>query len=96
MKNFIVIIILALSVCSCQKYEERLRQESITKEENSQVNDQCIRREIFLQCISITDPHPNLNNDNRAKIISECGTQSYYLSLRQKSRVKPECLSGER
>jgi len=57
-----------------------------------QVIDQCVRREIMLQCLAAIPKGPasTVTND-WAEVVQECGSTAYYQSIRHKGQVKPEC-----
>lgn len=54
--------------------------------------DQCLRREIFTQCLNQVPLGPSsaLYND-WDKVIGQCESAAYYQSRRKKSMIKPEC-----
>ena len=56
---------------------------------SSKSHDQCIRSEIFQQCISVVKDK-NMNGKD-ADVIKECDTAAYYQSIRNEAVVKPEC-----
>ena len=56
--------------------------------------DQCLRQEIFKQCMASIPKGPthitDTNND-WGKVIDNCENAAYHQSLRLKSSIKPEC-----
>lgn len=50
-------------------------------------NDQCLRREIFTECIELIPDLYRVDPD----IIKECRDTSYYLSKRKSSEIREEC-----
>jgi hypothetical protein len=58
------------------------------------ISNQCIRAELFKQCMSMIPVGPSTlvdTKNNWSDVVSECGTQSYYQSLRAKSKIPVEC-----
>lgn len=56
--------------------------------------DQCMRREIFQQCMKAlpVGPKTTMYND-WDEVVKECENVAYYQSLRRRSQIKSECLS---
>jgi hypothetical protein len=56
------------------------------------VPDQCLRAQLFRECLSLVPAGPQSTqyNDWR-EVINECADAAYYQSLRKKDQVKPEC-----
>lgn len=56
--------------------------------------DQCLRREIFKECLQTVPagPQQTVTND-WSEVIDECQSTAYYQSIRQESQIKPECRS---
>lgn len=54
--------------------------------------DQCMRREIFFQCLSSIPkgPEKTVTND-WDEVVSECGSQAYYQAMRRRSQITQEC-----
>lgn len=54
--------------------------------------DQCLRREIFRECMSVLPkgPESTMSND-WAEVVGECSQTAYYQSLRQPEQIAPEC-----
>lgn len=54
--------------------------------------DQCLRAELFKQCLAAVPagPQQTVTND-WSEVVDECQHASYYQSLRQISQIKPEC-----
>jgi hypothetical protein len=55
--------------------------------ENNDIIDQCLRREIYKECM---DAAPK-DKEPWSKIMDKCSRLSEYQSLRQLAQVKPEC-----
>jgi hypothetical protein len=54
--------------------------------------DQCLRREIFMQCLGTVPKGPDSTKYNDwDEVVSECENAAYYQSKRQRSRIKEEC-----
>ncbi len=57
-----------------------------------QLVDQCMRREIFQQCMKALPAGPKATRYNDwGEVVSKCEDVAYYQSLRRKSWIKPEC-----
>lgn len=54
--------------------------------------DQCLRREIFKECLQIVPagPQSTVTND-WSEVIDECQSAAYYQALRRQEQIKPEC-----
>lgn len=60
-------------------------------EENSR-NDQCMRREIFAQCMKLLPAGPESTKYNDwDEVVSECERTAWAQSYRKESAIKPEC-----
>lgn len=58
-------------------------------------SDECLRREIFQQCLASVPKGPQTTQENPwHKVIAECESAAYYQSQRLSSRIKPECRPG--
>ena len=54
--------------------------------------DQCMRREIFQQCLTNLPAGPKATMYNDwDEVVKECENVAYYQSLRRQSGIKPEC-----
>lgn len=56
--------------------------------------DQCLRQEIFKQCVANIPKGPThltATGNDWDEVISACQSASYYQSIRVKSTIKPEC-----
>lgn len=56
--------------------------------------DQCLRQEIFKQCLVNAPKGPThlaAAGNDWDEFISQCDSASYYQSIRIKSTIKPEC-----
>lgn len=62
--------------------------------DNPQMADQCMRREIFQQCMKALPAGPKATMYNDwDEVVSQCDSVAHYQSLRRKSQIKPECQS---
>lgn len=60
--------------------------------ENSAGPDQCLRREIFKQCMELTQKvSQTVTYNDTDEIISECEKVAYYQSMKQKSYIPNWC-----
>ena len=58
----------------------------------SRVANQCLRREIFNECMKILPAGPiSTKYNDWDEVVSECGNQAYYMSHRKESTIPPEC-----
>ena len=77
MKNALVFSILALAGCS---------------EMRSPVTDQCLRRELFTQCLKNIPKGPaSVKYNDWDDVVSACERAAYYQSFKPKAFIKPEC-----
>ena len=57
-----------------------------------QVVDQCLRREITNECMKSLPAGPVATKYNDwDEVVSECRQNGYYMSIRKRKFVKPEC-----
>lgn len=57
-----------------------------------EVHDQCMRREIFKECLAALPAGPKQTQYNDwAEVVRECETAAYYQSYRTKRFVSEEC-----
>ena len=60
--------------------------------EDPQKPDQCMRREIFMQCMAALPAGPQATRYNDwDEVVGKCENAAYFQSLRRKSGIKPEC-----
>lgn len=60
--------------------------------ERTSFSDQCLRREIFQQCLAAVPPGPAAPKYNDwAEVIDECETAAFRQSYREVKHIKPEC-----
>ena len=54
--------------------------------------DQCLRREIFQQCMKALPggPQATMNND-WSEVVNKCESAAYYQSLKKKKHITAEC-----
>lgn len=57
------------------------------------VFDQCLRREVFMQCLATVPKGPERVSDSNDwdEVIDECATAAQYMSVRRLSKIKEEC-----
>ncbi len=56
------------------------------------IPDQCIRNDLFRQCLSVVPVGPVVTHENDwAAVVKECSNVAYYQSLRKKSIITPAC-----
>lgn len=54
--------------------------------------DQCLRREMFESCLTRAPAGPTVTKYNDwDEVVSECGSQAYYLSIRPRNAIPPAC-----
>ena len=56
--------------------------------------DQCLRQEIFKQCLANIPKGPThltAAGNDWDEVVSQCDSAAYYQSMRIKSTIKPEC-----
>ena len=54
--------------------------------------DQCMRQEIFQQCMKALPAGPKATMYNDwDEVVGQCDSVAHYQSLRRKSQIKPEC-----
>lgn len=88
MKRIAILVFVCVGMVGCDT-------ETAVRKDRSVV-DQCLRREIFRECMECLPRGPErvANSNDWDEVISECAKQAYYNSLRPASQVKPECSSG--
>jgi hypothetical protein len=60
--------------------------------ESTQTRDQCLRTELFQQCLAAVPAGPTQAHYNDwDELVDACDTAAAYQSLRSKKFVKPEC-----
>lgn len=56
------------------------------------IADQCMRSKVFEQCMKSLPAGPLASKYNDwDEVVSECGRQAYYQSIRDRQFIKPEC-----
>ena len=86
-----IALLLALTLVACGKHSSETTAYS-SDVDDVIVFDQCLRREIFNECIKNLPAGPTSTKYNDwDEVISECSSTSYYLSKRRRAFVKPEC-----
>jgi len=54
--------------------------------------DQCMRREIFNECLKTIPAGPTKAHYNDwSEVVGKCEDAAYYQSLRKTTQIKPEC-----
>jgi len=54
--------------------------------------NQCMRAELFKECMALVPPGPQSTHYNDwAEVVSACGSQAYYLSLRPRVEIPKGC-----
>ena len=62
------------------------------KPQERSYNDQCLRREIFMQCMAALPVGPvSTHNNDWGKVVDECDSTAQRLSIREERHIKPEC-----
>lgn len=60
--------------------------------EAMQVSDQCMRVELFRQCMAALPAGPvSTHYSDWDEVVDSCESAAFYQSLRQRGFVKPEC-----
>lgn len=83
MKKLLIIVgILSLTACS----------EEVPIMKNRHIADQCLRAVLFDKCMRTLPAGPLASKYNDwDEVVSECGRQAFYQSIRNREHVKPEC-----
>jgi hypothetical protein len=62
------------------------------KEADPTSHDQCLRREIFIQCLQTVPKGPEVTHNNAWDgVVEACESSAWYQSQRRQSNIKPEC-----
>lgn len=79
MNKLVVVLALVLAACT-EPVEERQA-------------DQCLRRELFQECLAAVPQGPThtAGSNDWDEVIAECRTTAYYMSNRPKYMIKEEC-----
>ena len=85
MKKF-SILILALALAACGQKPEAKRTEP----------DQCIRAELFKQCLAAvpTGPTHTVASNDWDEVVDACSNSAVVTSYRTLDQIKPECRRG--
>lgn len=79
MKRAVWILVVALAGCDKDDWSQT-------------VPDQCLRAELFKSCMASLPAGPQATKYNDwAEVVSECGSQSYYQSMRRSGAITKEC-----
>ena len=81
-KSLIGASLLTAVLCGCEREESKV------------ITDQCLRQELFQQCMKVVPkgPHTVAISNDRDEVVAECGNQSRYMAYRKREFVKPECM----
>lgn len=62
------------------------------------VVDQCLRREIFKECLGLLPKGPDKidNSNDWDEVVQKCESSAYYQSMRLSSVVSKQCTAGGR
>jgi hypothetical protein len=61
-------------------------------EEQRTEADQCLRRQLFAECMKMLPAGPAQTHYNDwSDVVEECGSQAYYQSIRRLSNIPVEC-----
>ena len=83
MKKTIVFLVLLLSAC---------KDGHLDKIVEKQVPDQCLRRELFNECMKLLPGGPVATHYNDwDDVVSECRSYAWSVSVRYESVIKKEC-----
>ena len=89
MKYTAILLALALTACG-QHSSETTAYASDT--DDVIVTDQCLKREIFTECMKILPAGPQATHYNDwDEVVSQCGREALWMSKRRRAFVKPEC-----
>lgn len=90
MSKHIVLLAACAAIAGCSYWDNP--QPKPKEPETRMVPDQCLRREIFMQCLQSLPAGPAATKYNDwDEVVGSCGNAAYYQSLRQEQHVKPEC-----
>lgn len=82
-KLLLVLSVLTLTACGDKEV-------NIMK--NRHIVDQCMRPQIFEKCMKALPAGPSATKYNDwDEVVSECGRQAYFQSIRNRDFIKPEC-----
>ena len=60
--------------------------------DDKRVANQCLRRELFNECMKMLPAGPVATKYNDwDEVVAECGSQAYYMSHRKESTIPPGC-----
>jgi hypothetical protein len=80
----LLLIITILGITACNSETQIMAPANII--------DQCMRPKLFEQCMKLLPAGPVATQYNDwDEVVSECGRQAYYQSVRKREFVKPEC-----
>jgi len=79
-----LILLLPLLLIACGKDDKPFIDERVA--------NQCLRREIFNECMKILPAGPLATKYNDwDEVVNQCGRQAYYMSIRKESTIPAEC-----
>jgi hypothetical protein len=58
--------------------------------------NQCMRQKLFKECLELLPIGPRTvsNSNDWDEVVSECGSQAYYQSLRRRDQIDVKCLGN--
>ena len=81
-----IILMLAVTLSACDNGTINVLPDKVV------ITDQCLRREIFKECLTVVPPGPLAAKYNDwDEVIIECRHSAYYMSQRQRGIIKEEC-----
>lgn len=85
----ISMIMLAILLAGCTVEETKTSQDN---RENWSTYDNCIRAEVFAQCLKQLPNGPQISKYNDwDEVVSQCRSAAKEMSLRVRKNIKPEC-----
>jgi hypothetical protein len=81
-----IILMLAVTLSACDNGTINVLPDKVV------ITDQCLRREIFKECLTVVPAGPLATKYNDwDEVITECRHSAYYMSQRQRGIIKEEC-----
>lgn len=88
----IYMIMLAILLAGCNDEVAETEQTVQARRENYSTYDNCIRAEVFAQCLKGLPGGPQISKYNDwDEVVSECRAAAKEMSLRVRKNIKPEC-----
>ena len=86
-----IALLLTLTLVACGKHSSETTAYS-SDVDDVIVVDQCLRREIFNECMKNLPAGPVATHYNDwDEVVKECHSSAYYMAKRRRAFVKPEC-----